>query len=202
MRFAHFAAVTCALTVICAVANCAVAEATPQNSDDTAPVATTDAAAAASSIPSNVANAVVKVFSTMRYPDPYRPWTKQAPAEATASGVIIEGKRILTNAHAVLYASQVQIQPNQSGDKISATVIAVAPGIDLAVLKLDDESFFNTHAPIARAAELPQIKDAVLATDFRLEARRVLLPKGSSRASSSCRTTFPSPDCVSRSTPR
>jgi hypothetical protein len=43
---------------------------------------------------SNVANAVVKVFSTLRYPYPYpyRPWTKQAPAEATASGVIIEGK--------------------------------------------------------------------------------------------------------------
>src|SRR6202044_1158602 len=107
-------------------------------------------------------NSVVKIFSTMRYPDPYKPWSKQAPTEATASGVIIEGKRILTNAHAVLYASQVQVQPNQSGDKVSATVVAVAHGIDLAVLKLDDESLFKTRAPIARAAALPQIKDAVL----------------------------------------
>jgi hypothetical protein len=49
-------------------------------------------------------NSVVKIFSTMRYPDPFKPWTKQAPSEATASGVVIEGKRILTNAHAVLYA--------------------------------------------------------------------------------------------------
>jgi hypothetical protein len=57
-------------------------------------------------------NSVVKVFSTMRYPDPFKPWTKQAPAEITASGVVIEGKRILTNAHVVLYASQVQIQAN------------------------------------------------------------------------------------------
>jgi S1-C subfamily serine protease len=85
---------------------------------------------------------VVKVFSTVRYPDPYKPWTKQAPAEYTSSGVIIEGKRILCNAHAVLYASQIQIQPNQAGDRISATVVAAAPGIDLAVLKLDDESCF------------------------------------------------------------
>jgi S1-C subfamily serine protease len=65
-----------------------------------------------------VENAVVKVFSTVRYPDPYRPWTKQAPAEVTGSGVVIEKKRILSNAHVVLYASQVQIQANQAGDKI------------------------------------------------------------------------------------
>src|SRR5580704_14507951 len=178
MRLAHFASVSYALTVICAAANFAVAEVTPQNGDATAPVVTPDAAMAASSIPSNVANAVVKVFSTMRYPDPYRPWTKQAPAEATASGVIIEGKRILTNAHAVLYASQVQVQPNQSGDKISATVVAVAHGIDLAVLKLDDESFFSTHAPISRALQLPQIKDAVLAYGFPTGGASLSITKG------------------------
>ena len=96
-----------------------------------------------------VANSVVKVFSTMRYPDLYKPWTKQSPSDATGSGVVIEGKRILTNAHVVLYASQVQVQANQAGDKISATVEAIAPGIDLAVLKLDDETFFDTHPPLA-----------------------------------------------------
>src|ERR1035438_4822548 len=61
-----------------------------------------------------VANSVVKVFSTMRYPDLYKPWTKDAPSDATGSGVVIEGKRILTCAHVVLYASQVQIQANRS----------------------------------------------------------------------------------------
>src|SRR5580700_1358024 len=68
------------------------------------------AAPAMPAIPSSVEGAVVKVFATMRYPDPYKPWTKQSPSEVTASGVVIEGKRILTNAHVVLYASQVQIQ--------------------------------------------------------------------------------------------
>ena len=53
----------------------------------------------------------------MRLPDPFKPWTKQAPSEVTASGVVIEGKRILTNAHVVLYASQVQVQANAAGDK-------------------------------------------------------------------------------------
>ena len=80
-----------------------------------------------------------------------RTWTKQQPSEVTGSGVVIDGQRILTNAHVVLYASQLQVQANQAGNKISATVEALAPGIDLAVLKLEDASFFDTHAPIKRA---------------------------------------------------
>src|SRR5256885_12948404 len=71
---------------------------------------------------STVENSVVKVFGTVRYPDLYKPWTKLSPADITGSGVVIEGKRILTSAHVVAYASQVQIQANQAGDKIAATV--------------------------------------------------------------------------------
>src|SRR5882762_11007312 len=94
---------------------------------------------------STVENSVVKVFASARYPDLAKPWTKQAPTEVTGSGVIIEGKRILTNAHVVLFASEVQVQANQTGDKISATVEAIAPGIDLALLKVDEEKFFESH---------------------------------------------------------
>jgi len=125
-----------------------------------------------------VENAVVKVFSTMRLPDLYNPWTKRSPQEATGTGVIIEGKRILTNAHVVLYASQVQVQANQSGDKISATVESIAPGIDLAVLKLDDESFFDTRPPLARASLLPAVKDAVMVYGFPTGGTSLSITKG------------------------
>src|SRR5450631_1241122 len=128
--------------------------------------------------PPALENSVVKIFSTMLYPDPFKPWTKQAPTEATASGVVIEGKRILTNAHAVLYASQVQIQANAAGDKLSASVLAIAPGIDLAVLQLDDPSFFDTHPPVARASKLPQIKDPVLAYGFPTGGASLSITKG------------------------
>ena len=128
--------------------------------------------------PPGIENSVVKVFATMRYPDPFKPWTKQAPSEVTASGVVIEGKRILTNAHVVMYATQVQVQANAAGDKVSATVLAVAPGIDLAVLQLDDAAFFATHTPVARASKLPQIKDAVLAYGFPTGGNSLSITKG------------------------
>ena len=125
-----------------------------------------------------IENSVVKIFATVRYPDLYEPWTKQSPEDQTGSGVVIEGKRILTNAHVVDYAGQVQIQANQAGDKISATVEAIAPGIDLAVLKLDDEKFFDTHPPLARAKTLPGIKDTVLTYGFPEGGNSLSITKG------------------------
>lgn len=128
--------------------------------------------------PAAVENSVVKIFSTSRYPDPYKPWTKQGPRESTGTGVIIEGKRILTNAHVVLYASRVEVQANQSGDKISATVESIAQGIDLAILKLEDESFFETRAPLARATKLPAVKDSVLVYGFPTGGTNLSITKG------------------------
>lgn len=123
-------------------------------------------------------NTVVKVFSTARLPDPYKPWARQSPREANGSGVVIEGKRILTNAHVVAYASQVQIQANQAGEKLSAHVVAIAPGIDLAVLKIDDDSFFRSHPPLERSSTLPAIKDAVLAYGFPIGGSSLSVTKG------------------------
>jgi S1-C subfamily serine protease len=126
----------------------------------------------------SIENSVVKIFATVRYPDPYKPWIKESPEDFTGSGVVIEGKRILTNAHVVNYASEVQIQANQAGDKVSATVEFIAPGIDLAVLKLDDEKFFDTHPPLARAKTLPGIKDAVMAYGYPEGGNNLSITKG------------------------
>jgi S1-C subfamily serine protease len=123
-------------------------------------------------------DSVVKVFATVRRPEPARPWTKQAPAEVTGSGAVIDGNRILTNAHVVQYASQVQIQANRAGDKLLATVVAVAPGIDLAVLAVDDPAFFAEHAPLVRASALPDIKEAVLAYGFPTGGTALSITKG------------------------
>jgi S1-C subfamily serine protease len=92
--------------------------------------------------------------------------------------VVIEGKRILTNAHVVGYASQVQIQASQAGDKLPATVVAVGRGIDLAILKLDDESFFDTHPPVSRASLLPEVREAVFAYGYPTGGASLSITKG------------------------
>jgi S1-C subfamily serine protease len=111
---------------------------------------------------SKIRESVVKIFATLRYPDLTHPWSKHSPQEASGTGVVIDGKRILTNAHVVLYASQLLVESYQSSDKLPAKVEAVSPGIDLALLRLEDESFFEKRPPLTRIATLPEVKETVL----------------------------------------
>ena len=62
----------------------------------------------------------------------------------------------------LLYASQLFVESYQSSDKLPAKVEAVSPGIDLAVLKLEDESFFDKRPAISRTSILPEVKETVL----------------------------------------
>ncbi len=80
---------------------------------------------------------VVKISVTVRSPDFSHPWNKANPTEASGTGFLIDGNRIVTNAHVVRYASQVYVQPDQSDEKSPATVEAISHGLDLAILKLE-----------------------------------------------------------------
>ena len=104
---------------------------------------------------------VVKIHATRRSPDLLKPWTKLNPANVSGSGVVIEGKRILTNAHVVRDASQIYVQPNQSAEKLTARVAAIAPSIDLAILELEDNLFFSNRGFLTVVEELPKVKDTV-----------------------------------------
>ncbi len=109
----------------------------------------------------DVRSSVVKILATRRLPDMFRPWTKKSPHEIPGSGVVIEGNRILTNAHIVAFASQIYVQPFQSAEKFIARVVAEAPGIDLAVLELEDVSFFRIYPSLPLEEKLPRAKDTV-----------------------------------------
>jgi S1-C subfamily serine protease len=125
-----------------------------------------------------VEDSVVKIFGTIRRPDTNKPWQKQQPQDATATGVVISGKRILTNAHVVNYATQIEIQANQSGSKVSATVVAVSNGMDLAIIKPDDASFFDTHKPLECSRKLPELKDSVMAYGYPTGGANLSITKG------------------------
>jgi S1-C subfamily serine protease len=127
---------------------------------------------------SKIRESVVKISATMRYPDLTHPWAKHSPQEASGTGVVIDGKRILTNAHVVLYASQLFVESYQSSDKLPAKVEAVSPGIDLAVIRLEDESFFDKRPPVSRTEALPEVKETVLVYGYPQGGSTLSVTKG------------------------
>jgi S1-C subfamily serine protease len=125
-----------------------------------------------------IGDSVVKIITTQRAPDFLRPWTKAVAQEGSGSGAVIAGKRILTNAHVVQYATQVFVQANDCNDKLPARVEFIGPDIDLAILRLEDESFFDQHAPLPLASGMPILKDKVTVYGYPIGGEQLSVTEG------------------------
>jgi S1-C subfamily serine protease len=125
-------------------------------------------------------DSIVKLTSILRLPNPVRPWTKQNPMEVGGTGVVIDGKRILTMAHLVTYAEEIYVRPGNGGDRVEAKVAAIAPGIDLAVLTIDrsEADFFDKRPPLPRAAALPQVPSPVEVKGFPINVPTLSTARG------------------------
>jgi S1-C subfamily serine protease len=77
-----------------------------------------------------------------------------------------------------MYANQVQVQPYQSSEKMMARVVAIAPDIDLAILTLDDQSFFDNRPALILADELPHVQDTVAVYGYPTGGTELSVTKG------------------------
>ena len=116
--------------------------------------------------------------ATMRYPDLTHPWTKHSPQEASGTGVVIDGKRILTNAHVVLYASQLFVESYQSSDKLPATVEAVSPGNRPGGAPARGRVVLRQAASGHAHGGSPEVKDTVLVYGYPQGGSTLSVTKG------------------------
>src|SRR5207253_9385578 len=106
-------------------------------------------------------DSVVKIYASIRFPNPSQPWMKGDPAQQFGSGVVIEGNRILTNAHLVEYATEVSVQAGPGAENVEAKIAALNYDVDLAVLTVKDEKYFQKRAPLPRSQRLPNLQNVV-----------------------------------------
>src|ERR1051325_9254219 len=99
-------------------------------------------------------HAVVKLFTVIKEPNFYKPWELAYQHTSGGSACIVEGNRILTNAHVV--AHQLYVQALKPGDtkKYAARVLCVDHDTETALLTVDDPAFFDGTLPV-RFGELP-----------------------------------------------
>ena len=123
-------------------------------------------------------NSVVKIHVTNREPDFTRPWAKGTPKQVAGTGVIIEGERILTNAHVVNYAVRILVQGHQETERIPARLVAVSPEMDLALLEIDKAGFFSTRPALELDSELPKVKDTISAYGYPIGGEQLSVTEG------------------------
>lgn len=109
-------------------------------------------------------NSIVKIYVTSKSQNSYSPWNADNFA-SSGSGFIIADNRILTNAHVVADHIFVEIQRDGTPKRYQVTVEFVSHEMDIAVLKVKDETFFAKSKPLA-LGELPDIHQEIMVHGF------------------------------------
>ena len=117
-------------------------------------------APAASSNDRDMRRATVQIFFTASAPDYAQPWQPGRQGGGTGSGVVIDGRRILTNGHVVANAAYISVRKSGDIKKYPARVAFVGHDGETAVITVDDESFFSGTIP-AKFGGLPFQRDKV-----------------------------------------
>lgn len=113
----------------------------------------------------SIRDSMVKIYTVETRPDYDNPWNLQGPLSVTGSGSVIGGNRILTNAHMVSDQTFIQVRLHGKARKYPARVIAVSHPADLAILGVDDPSFFKDVKPL-QLGDLPPVQQDVIVYGF------------------------------------
>jgi len=112
-----------------------------------------------------ITKSVVKIYVVTSSYNYDNPWQMGGQSNGTGSGCIIDGNRILTNAHVVSNNTFIQVKKAGEATKYTAHVDSISHESDLAILKVDDPSFFKNSLPI-KIGELPEVRDKVAVYGF------------------------------------
>ena len=77
-----------------------------------------------------------------------QPWQRTTQMKSVGSGFVIDGQRLLTNAHVVKSAIDIRVRLYGSTRRYAAEVVVYAPDVDLAILSIKGDAehadFFNS----------------------------------------------------------
>lgn len=113
----------------------------------------------------------------MQEPDYRSPWDAGRIEGGIGTGFVISGKRILTNAHVVSNARFITITREGVTHPYIAHVRFIAHDCDLAILSVDDESFFEGTQELSIGG-VPKIESAVSVYGYPLGGERLSVTRG------------------------
>ena len=112
-----------------------------------------------------ITNSVIKIYTVSSSYSYENPWQMSGQSKGTGSGCIIEGNRILTNAHVISNSTFLQVKKAGESEKYIARIVSVSHESDLAILTVDNPGFFRNSAPV-KIGDLAQVRDKVAVYGF------------------------------------
>lgn len=128
----------------------------------------------------DIADSVVKIYSAHVAPDYANPWRQHPMQQSSASGAYVEvqGKKcIITNAHAISRATFIQVKHSSGSKKYQAQPWFVSHDADMALLTIEDQSFFKNMKPLS-FGQMPLAQSEVLLYGFPMGGTALSITKG------------------------
>lgn len=123
-----------------------------------------------------MAQSIVKIYTTAEKNSTLAPWNSDSES-MIGTGFVIQGNRILTNAHVVESSTFIELQRDGKPDRYEAEVLAISHEADLAILKIKDESFFN-KGKFLEIGELPRVHQEISVYGFPTGGDTLSVTKG------------------------
>ena len=124
-----------------------------------------------------VQKSLVRITATAVEPDYKAPWNAGVIARGIGAGFIIEGNRIMTNAHVVSNSRYLTVERDGDPNKYPARVLFVAHDCDLALVTVDSPNFFKNMTPL-KFGGIPELESVVSAYGFPLGGERMSVTTG------------------------
>jgi len=120
----------------------------------------------------HVADSVVYVQVYRSGFDWSMPWRQEPVSSVSGSGFVIEGGRVLTNAHVIADARQILVRRPDQASPYVATLVTAGNDCDLALLQVEDPAFDSGLRPLPLGT-LPVTGSRVLTYGFPLGGQDV-----------------------------
>jgi S1-C subfamily serine protease len=91
---------------------------------------------------------VVKISCTSQDFDYKQPWQSANIQDCGGTGFIIDGQRIITNAHVIEGHRYIKVEMGQSGEQYTAEVELIGNDCDLAILNVKEPEFWENSKPL------------------------------------------------------
>jgi S1-C subfamily serine protease len=124
-----------------------------------------------------IQKSLVRITATEVEPDYRAPWNSGAIQRGIGAGFVIDGSRILTNAHVVSNSRFLTLEREGDPSKYQATVRFIAHDCDLAVLSVASPNFFKDMTPLTFGG-IPPLESTVSAYGYPIGGERMSVTTG------------------------
>src|SRR3954469_19405259 len=124
-----------------------------------------------------IQKSLVRITATEVEPDYRAPWNSGGVQRGIGAGFVIDGDRIMTNAHVVSNSRYLTVERDGDPNKYPATVLFVAHDCDLALLKVASADFFKNMTPL-KFGGIPELESTVSAYGYPIGGERMSVTTG------------------------